>query len=334
VALPYTPVVLSAPIVNPSVGSVGGTTIPYISNSQYTFAPTAMNVQNIGPGPVQNAQILADTIRRASRWADTICFGADVASTGAGLAAGLSVESVNVRLKGGVLRLVCDYRPIQQVIGVDVGPDPSNVASIGPNIAASVSIGRRTIFVPFVGIPIRAGDVGSPVPYSAYPGGTVYAVWSYVYGYAHTELVADVAKGATSCVVRATNGTGGVWGVFPNITSLLISDSENTETVMVTGVTTGSDTTTLTTTPFDNAHTLPESPDFIPVSALGDDIHQAVISLTTMVIKLRGVGSMVMPSAPGGKPSGKALSQAGAEGDWGTACRLLTPYRIRNKAKV
>ena len=334
--LPYMPVVFSTPVTNPSVGSQGTPPIPYLSGSQFNFAPTATDGNNLiatGNFPSAKPQVLADVIRRASRWVDTHCFGADATTNGASLAASLSVESVNVRVKNGGLRLVCDYRPIVQVVGVDIGPTPGNVQSIGPQLASAISIGRRTIYVPLYGIPVRPGDVGSPV-ISVASGWSTYAVWSYVYGYPHTALAASVEQGATSCVVRATNGQGGVWGLFPGLTSLLISDGEYTETVQVTGITPGSSTATLDTSIFANAHTLPTAPDFIPASGMPDDITQAAISLTTVLIKARGSMAQVMPTSPGGQPNRQALAQAGALGDWNNAQRLLKPYRIRSKVKV
>ena len=331
--LPYTPTVLATPIVNPSAGSQGVAPIPYLSNSMYEFAPTAINVANLVPGgdAAQQAQVLADVLLRASRWADTYCFGADAAGSGASLAANLSIEQASTRVKMGELRLICDYRPIQQVIGIDVGFTPGNVASIGPQVASNVRIGRRTLYVPLWGIPTRSGDVGGPSSLWSVDG-SVYAVWSYVAGYPHTRLVNNVTASATSCVVKSTDGNGGVWGalISPYFT---VFDGQYTETVKVTAVTPGTTTATLTTTPFVNAHTVPSAPDFLPFTTIAPDIQQAVISLTTMLIKTRGVKSLTMPSMPGAAPSRQGLAQAGALEDFDIAARLLHPYAIRNKSK-
>ena len=332
--LPYVPTVLPTPIVNPAVGSQGPPALPYISLSQFNYWPTALNGNNLLSQQAPTPQALIDTIRRASRWADAHCFGMDPSGNGASLAASLSIESANLRVRNGALRLICDYRPIVQVVGVDVGPNPAYVQSIGPVLASTMSIGRRTITVPLIDIPIRSGDVGSPAtPMGS--SGWVYAVWSYVYGYPHTALTADVAADDTTCVVQATDGNGGLFGVFPGLTSMLVSDEANTETVRITAVTPGSTTATLTTTPFANAHTLPATEgDFIPVSTIPDDVQQAVASLTSLLIKVRGSKAFVMPQAAGAAPDRKALAQAGAMDDWTNACRLLRPYRIRSKSKV
>jgi hypothetical protein len=344
---PYTPTPFAAPIVNPAVGSTGAPPIPYLSNTQYNFAPTAMDTSTLVPGgsPQAQAQSLADTIRRASRWADSICFGADPASKGVSLAASLSVESVRTRIKAGELRLICDYRPILEVVGIDVGFDPSNTSSIGPTLAAQTVVKRRTLVVPFATNLVfgRTNDNPGWVPNGA-PSGSLYAVWSYVSGYPHTSLVDSVAADATSCVVKSTDGNGGAWGVYPASgafpgTGLTIIDGASTETVFVTAVTTGSGTTTLTTTPFANAHTVPTAPDFIPVTTLPEDVQQAVISLTTMLIKTRGTRALVMPTAPGGRPqqaTKQNLGQAGALEDYDIAHQLLSEggYVIRSKQKT
>lgn len=334
---PYLPTPLSAPAINPAEGSSGSPAFPYISVSEYQFAPTAMATGTLVPGKTtqDQTQALADTIRRASRWADNLCFGADPASKGASLAASLSVEAAYLRVIGGELRLMCDYKPILELVGCDIGSDPSSVTSIG-TISASVRFGRRTVYVPFYGLPFRAGDTAPTNPPLPSADGRLYAVWSYVNGYPHTVLAGNVAQGATSCVVSSTDGNGGLWGVYPAAapfsgTALTVYDGSATETVYVQGVTAGTTTATLTTTAFANAHTLPASPDFLPVSAIPSDIHQAVISLTTMLIKTRGARSLVLPNSLGGQPSRQGLGQAGVLEDWQIAEMLLTPYRVRMK---
>jgi hypothetical protein len=297
----------------------------------YQFAPTAMDGKNLSPGGgyVASAQNIADTLARASRWVDSVCFGASDSASMPSLAANLRVEDAQVRVKTGNLRLICDYRPIQQVIGIDVGLEPSSVQSIGPNIGASVRIGRRTIYVPLGGLLCRGGWVGA---------GSLYAVWSYVMGFPHTKLVASVTEGETTCQVQATDGAGGVWGalISPFFT---VYDKTNTETVQVTSVSApspGSTVATLTTTPFQNAHDVPDAPDFIPFTTIPADVQQAAISMTTMLIKTRGGRGLVMPSTPGGSPSGPAAGQAGVMSDFKIAHGILREggYIVRVKSKI
>jgi hypothetical protein len=342
--VPYLPPPLATPIINPVVGSSGAPPLPYVSNTEFTFAPTGLDANHLYPGgtATKNAQSLADTIRRASRWCDDICFGQDPAGKGASLAASLSVESATVRVKGGTLRLICDFRPIVQVVGIALGSGPANVSSLDPTIASLTTIGRRTIYVP-VGTAIavaRPGDSPGTFPSGSSPG-SVYAVWSYVNGYPHTRLATNVAQGATSCVVTAVDGAGGLWGVFgasgafPG-TELTVVDAGTTERVFVHSVTANTPTTgktKLTTSAFANAHTVPVGPDFIPVTAVPQDVHQAVISLATALVKVRGTRAQVMSSQPGGRPSQAALAQAGALEDYAIGLKILTEggFRIRIK---
>jgi hypothetical protein len=335
--MPYTPVQLS-PLVNPATGSIGAPGIPFLSISEYKYAPTGVDPKNLHPGgPNQdNDAVLANRVRSATSWVNNHCFGSDPSSAGASLAASLSVESVLTDVKGGSLRLICDYRPIVEVTGIDVGLNPANVQSIGQNVLNSCTILRKTIVVPTYGYSFRSGDYGSPPPaplVNGY-GASVYAVWSYVNGYPHTALVDSVAVGDTSCVVAATNGSGGLWGVYPGITQFRILDGPFTETVSVTAITVGSSTTTLATSAFAYAHTVPLAPDFIPVSALPPDVTLAAEFMTTMLIKTRGARGFVMPSTPGAMPNKQALAQAGALEDWMIAARLLKPYVIHSKSKV
>ena len=352
--LPYTPIVLAQAIVNPGIGGTGAPPIAYLSNSVYEGAPTAVDSQHLYPGGTtpQNIQTLADTLRRASKLADAICFGADPAAKGVSLAASLSVESVFTTIKlarggGPELRLICDYKPVLEVIGIDVGANPGSVQSIGATVAASTRIDRRTIKVPWGFGPLQ-GRPNDTIPSIAFSngGGGLYAVWSYVNGYPHTTLQADVTANATSCVVQATDGNGGVWGVmaasgsFPG-TQLQVFDGANTEQVFVTSITPATPSAglcTLGTSAFANSHSLPElAPDFIPVSAIPEDVQQGVIWVTNMLIKTKGTRAIVMPSSPGqAVPAAtkKALAQAGALDDFTNAMSALTPYMIRSKAKV
>lgn len=216
--LPYTPTPFTTPVANPAIGG-SATPYPYVSISQFNFAPTGVDTDDlvVGGAAVDSAQALADTLRSASAWADRIVFGADPAAKGASLCATLSVEVAEVPILKGELRLVCDYKPIIQVNGVDIGPNMANLSSIGSSVASSIRIGRRTIYVPLYGVSVRNNDVGNPNLYYGWPGKYV-AVWSYVNGYPHTQLVGDIETGETSCTVQPTDGGTGLLGVIPNQT--------------------------------------------------------------------------------------------------------------------
>lgn len=338
-AAPFVPTALSTPVVNPAMGSTGAPPVSYVSLSEYNFAPTGMTGRTLVPGntTTANNQALADVIRRASSWADEICFGLDAATKGASLAASLSVETGYLPIVNGELRLPCDYKPIVELVGLAVGSNPSAVATAPATMTSAVRFGRRTIYVPYTaGSVFRSGDQPGYIPTLNTAGRKVYCVWSYVNGYPHTKLAQNVAAGATTCYVTSTDGNGGLFGVFAATgafpgTNLLVTDGRYTESVFVKAVTANGATTKLTTSAFSHAHTVPTTPDFIPVGALPDAIHQAVILLATSLIKVRGIRAFVMASSPGQHPTQDVLGQAGAANDYQLACDMLHTYGVRMK---
>lgn len=315
---PYTPSAFTAPAVNPAIGGAG-VPLAYVSNSQFGFAPTAMDVSNLVPGGTLAAQAasLSMVLARASAWADRMCFGSDPAAKGASLAATASVQSATVRVHGDHVTLICDYKPLLSVTGIDIGPDPSTAVGIG-TAASRLRFGRRSIFVPVSAV--------APVP-TTLPGAarSLYAVWSYVSGYPHTSLAADAAQGATSLTVAPTDGAQGVLGVFPG-TRLTVVDGAATETVTVTGV----DGTQLTVSALGSAHTVPPAPDFVPVTAMPAEVSQAVIFLATALIKTRGDNSMVLASLT--EPNAVEEQSGDEFTDVELARELLAPYRVRIKS--
>ena len=175
---PYTPTTFVNPVVNPAIGGAGQS-YPYVSVSQYRFAPTGVDTSNlvVGGSAAQSTQALADTLTRASSWADRITMGADAAAKGASLCATLSIESGMMPAVRGELRLVCDYKPIIQVNGVDIGPDMGSLASVGASAAGAIRIGRRTIYVPLTGTTVRPGTFGSPSGNTTGSGGRYACAW-------------------------------------------------------------------------------------------------------------------------------------------------------------
>ena len=332
VTTPYTPTNFQVPVVNPSIGATG-VPYPYISCSEYLFAPTAMDTSNLvqDGNPQMQEQALADTIRRASAWADRYCFGSDPATKGASLCATINVEDTYTNMVNGQLRLVCAYKPIVQVNGIDIGPTPGNTSSVGQNIANITRIGVRTIFVPInygqIANPPN-GDISPLLPNSA-PYGSIYAVWSYVNGYPHSFLMDSITEGSYTCTLATTDGVGGLLGLIPNTSVLTIVDGEYTETFVVKSV---SGTTVTSATPFGFSHTVPTGPDFIPVTGLADNISQAVIFLTTALIKTRGDNSLVLDEMM--EPDHFKANTGGVMEDVAYALSMLDVYRVRTKVKI
>ncbi len=322
---PYVPTAFATPVANPSVGSAG-VAYPYCSPSEFLGWPTALDTTQLVPGQGEQAQLqaLADVLSAASADMDRFCFGQDVAAKGASLAATVSIESAQVTAINGELRLVCNYKPIVQVNGVDVGFDAANMSSVGPSVAGQIRIGIRTIHVPLMPLIYRSGSTMYPAVSRA--AGSYYVVWSYVNGYPHTELAADVAAGATTVDVLPTDGGTGLLGIVPNVTRLTIRDGVNTESFTVSAV---SGTTLTTASPLRFAHTLPQAPDFLPVTAMPDDIKTACIFMGMFLIKTRGDSALMLQ--PISEPNQAQHGSADEYFDLTYARDLLTPYRMRWK---
>jgi len=330
---PHVPAPFAVPAANPAISSQGQA-LPYISSSEYVNWPTGMDVENLTIGSsddseASQSQTLADLIQTASVAADQFCFGADAAAKGASLAASLSVETDQVPILGGMMRLICDYKPIVSVQGVDIGYSMNTLGSVGAQVAAQIRFGRRTIYVPLGGS--LGGAFAGEAPARGYPqlgaGGPQVVVWSYVNGYAHTQLAAPVTAGASTCQVTATDGATGLLGVIPGQTRLRVVDGNASETVLVQAV---SGTTVTTAAPFANSHVLPALPDFVPVTALPTTVRKAVVFLTTALIKTQGNAALVLSGTA--EPIHPEKDPSGANADVYQAKCWLMPYRVRVKS--
>lgn len=322
-----TPTAFASPVTNPATGG-SGFPVPYVSTSSYQFAPTAIDTTSLVPGGSDAAQqrALADTLARASAWADRICFGMDAASKGASLCATSTVETDLVRIINGEARLVCDYKPIISVTGVDIGADAASLTTVGSSVASRIRFGRRTIYVPLNAFTGPNGD-RLPFPLGVASGSRWQVVWQYVNGYPHTSLAATVSAGASSLTVAPTDGGTGLLGIIPGVTQMTLVDGADTEQFTVATV---SGTTITTVNPLLYTHTKPGAPDFLPVTCMPSDVTEAVILLATTLIKTRGDNSLVLAEVA--EP--RQLKQyAGDEfTDLGVAMQMLAPFRVRVKA--
>jgi len=304
VSVPYSPALLATPVINPAIGGFNRA-FPYVSPSQYVFAPTAMDLENLvtesGASAADQTQALSDLIRRASSEVDRYLFGASPSAKQPSLCATNDVESWRFPVIQGELRVVCDYGPLIALTGMDVGLFQNELQSIGPNIAALVSALRRTFIVPVCGLPLYSPQ-GLNVGGIARTGQRLYVVWSYDNGYPHTMLAEAAAAADESLVVEATSAAGGLIGVFPgtqlDVLDYTMSVASGVETVTVASVeantpATGQATVALVA-PLQYAHTPPEAPDFIPVSAIPWAVQQAVIHVVTALVKGRGDDALLL----------------------------------------
>jgi hypothetical protein len=326
---PFAPELFDAPILNPAVGGFGKP-FPYISPSTYKFAPTAMDLGNLVPnhrGQSQE-QALASVINRACGRADRFCFGADPAAKGASLCATLSVESTTTMVKSGEIRLVCDYKPIIGLMGLAVGTYPGDLCNVGSAAANFITFGRKVIYVP--AWVVSPSYPGSPAPFLRLGvGGALYVVWSYINGYPHTYLTEAATAGESTVTVQASGPNDSVYGVFPG-TQLDIVDDTNRETITVASSYIGG-LTLPTTTPLLYNHSVPDAPDFVSVTAIPADVEQALIFMTTHLIKSRGDASMVLDELIEPRASREETGASGS--DLFDALELLNPFRAMTKIK-
>ena len=290
-----------------------------------------MNTSNLVPGSSSTAvqlQALADLCARATAWANTIVFGKSNALNGASIAAKkvIEVDKVPV-MRGGEMRLICDYKPILQVLGVDIGLDMASLATVGPSVASSIRIGERTLYVPFTGI------MQTWPPNQYFNVDDMVAVWQYVAGYPHTSLAATCAAGQATITLTPTDGATGLLGIFPGVVMTVIDQTAGTGAVAQTESFTVQSVTgnvVTATSNFLHTHTVPTAPDFIPVTCLPDGVRLATLYLLTTLLKTRGDSSMVIDDIV--EPRQIKHDSGDLWADFKLACNWLKPYKIRMKS--
>ena len=344
-----TPAALAAPIVNPNVGS-WGRPLPYLSVSQYQAAPTALDLSNLVSNSVDSdgyesnadaasqVQALADVLRRASSWADKFVFGADPAGRGASLCMTQTQEASYFRFKqNGILRVICDYKPVVELDGMSIGYDPSSLMPVDSSVAKRIAMpqmGGRTINVPLYRPPLfTTTPAPSMLPSWTVPG-MLYVLWSYWNGYTHLSLAQNAAQGATAIVVSANAANNVVKGLYDGYSTVTIYDMTDLSSPAVEDVTVQSvvGTTINLTSGLQFAHYVPEAPDFIPVSMMPYVVGQAVIFLASALIKSRGDDAIELQGIT--EPSSiKSGADSGIVNDVKTAFEMLADFRITSKVK-
>lgn len=319
----FIPTPLATPIVRPSAYSAYKAAA-YLSCSEYRFAPTSVSTKGLVPGStdgaVDSTASLAAVIARASKWMDDHCFHGDDGS----LAASVAYEQMAVTMKpDGSLVLICNFKPIREVVGVGLGPTASQMSDIGQNAANNLLIGDKTITLP------GGFCSGYPTPwFGPWPSinGVVIATYSYVAGWPHSFLTADASAGDMEITVTPAIASDLLlYGAYAG-TALTIKDDANTETVFLASTPTG--LTLDLVSPLQYGHTVPDAPDAIPVTALPAALEEACIAMVNVLIKTQGMRAQVLPGAIGQQPAGtqQAVARAGALGDFTLACKLLKPF--------
>lgn len=300
-------------IYTPPVSVYHPDVVPYISTSDYTAAPTGVDVSALVPGgtAAQNLEALAVVIRSASSWANNICRQI--------LAATLDTQvKMNVRVRrDGTIRVYCDFWPVLEVDSFLAGPSPSTLAAI-TDPADMFLIGRTTLSVPVAGISGNSvGQLQFPGPLM--PGDRAYCQWGYWNGWPHSQLAHSIATSDTQVQVTTTQPAALAGRV------ITIWDGVNTEQLTVAATFAGGTAIPIVGNP-QSAHVLPAAPASIMVSTFADDVRQATVSLTSALIKARGAEAYEMENV-GQEPTKEQLIEGGGMEDLSIAVDLLDFYR-------
>jgi hypothetical protein len=279
---------------------------PYITVDEYLAAPTGVDVSQLIPGgnTSANRAALATRILSASAYADSLCYQVLGATTD------MATGEFRV-FRDGTIRVPLPFTPVIEVTNVALGWRAGALQNLSD--LSGLWFQKKVVRIPVCGLSAALTYTGPVAPSRS---GSLFAQVTYVNGYANTILAADVAAGASSIVVK---GTLGIFAGMP----LTISDDKNgtTETVTVgAGYVAGSTTVPLVA-PVGSQHTAG-----VGVSALPRPIKEAVIALTSHLIKTRGAESLALSGVSGG-PTHTEKDVPGSDEEYDLAADLLHPFR-------
>jgi hypothetical protein len=273
----------------------------YITPAEYTASPTGVNVSQlvVGGDQTDNANALSLTIARASSLADSYCYQV--------LAATTDVQAGRWKVtREGTLKVPLAFTPVVAVTNVSVGWSPSQMTSLTD--LSDVWVGRKVAEIPVWGVQFPAQ---LPTSRRAASGGLLYGAVSYINGYANTTLTSPATAGATTIVVDSP------LGLYPGI-PLTVHDPSAKEPIVVASV--AGNTVTLAA-PLVSAHVAGTN-----VSALPESIKQAVVLLTSALIKTRGSDALVMGSMRS-QPNKVSKTEDGGLEEIDLAVDMLEPFR-------
>lgn len=302
----------AGPVYAPYVPEYASTE-PYITAEEFLAAPTGTDTTQLLPGgsPNANRDALAGVIQRASSYADVYCRQV-LAATRDVQPAPPQGWRVQVPSSGrALIRVPVDYTPVLQVDEVWVGQSPSDVARMTD--LTGLWISRKVISVPVSGTSNMA--VGANGYWPSSPN-RMFGYVRYVNGWANATLGAAALAGATSIVPTD------VLGIYPGL-GITVYDGlyARTEKVVVASTYVPGTATVDLVAPLAHDHAAG-----VAVSALPPAVRQAVISLTSSLIKRRGGESLVL-AALGESPQRKTMGEPGVVSDVEVAMQLLLPFR-------
>lgn len=277
----------------------------YITPDEYKQAPTGVDVATLVPGGTQAAEdaALAAVIARASSWADSICDQI--------LAATVDTENGRVRANrdGDIVVHPANW-PVLEVRDFQYGPTPLSMAALADFSNVFVERQLFTVSLPLLGSLVSSAG---PLQLGAIlPERELFARWTYVNGWPNTVLAAPTTPNANQIVV------GDATGVHVNQTRLTIYDPAGYERgLLVTDV---AGTVLTVDRGLSVAHSAGAS-----VSALPPAVKEAVILLTSALIKTRGAGAITLSDLT--HPGHVQAVEGIAEEDVADAVVLLDRFR-------
>ncbi len=291
---------------------------PYIDADTVISAPTGTDLTQLIPGasPAANRDALNALIQRASSEADIYCQQVLAATVDTQVA---PPEGWRVVRRNGrtALYIPVDYTPVVCVTGMSLGTDPTNVATVTDMTGTWVS--RKVITVPVSSGMVTQFPAGANGGGPTWPSGAYDRRWgtlSYINGYFNSSLASAANAG------DAVLSTNDCLGAYPGL-QIQVYDSlfARSETVHVAAGYTPGTTPIPLTAPLQYAHAAGTG-----CSALPPAIRQAVISLTSALIKRRG-GEAIMLQSIRDEPSRVEQGEPGMSSDEQHAYALLKPFR-------
>lgn len=278
---------------------------PYLTAEEYRRAPTGVDASALVPGDAAASYAeLGNVIARASSWADEMCNQVLSATT--------DTEAGRFRVgRDGLIRIHPRYTPVVAVTAFAYGAAGSTLTDLTD--LSRVWVEDDVIVVPLIGSRTWQGalELGGLVR----PGGEAYCQWEYVNGWPNTTLAAATLAGGTSLTVA--DGTG----LVPGQSRVTIYDTASTETVTV------ADTYVFgsTTVPLAAPLTFDHAAVGVSVSALPPVVKQAVVLLTSALIKTRSASSITMASVK--DTPGRKTSPTAALDESAVAEAMLGPFK-------
>lgn len=293
---------------------------PYVTVEEFTAAPTWLDVDDLIPGGVANAQQseLYNVLLRASQWADQYCEQR--------LGAHTVYEQTRARVnRDGLVYLHPSNVPVRQVTALAYGSQFQNLTALTDLTQIWVEDARGIVVSM---IPLRGSFLGS-LEFGSIPrSGNIqmFVEYQYVAGYACTTLSGSVAQGATSLPVNDPTGfqppSTATLGTVAGSTARIWDAGLEEAVKVANGYTAGTSPVTLATG-LTNAHAAGVAVDELPAS-----VHQAVISMAVSLMLREDVASEEPFS---GTPYGPSLRRSESGGKAGGllnhAYELLAPYR-------